>query len=249
MVDVTVSDIIQAIYPRWTWFFMRKKNTCERKFSNWIFKNYLIENDIGSVTGHTGATLAKQLWGSADELKRTVKFIVGFFTEVRGTCRKQFCLFGYPELWILRYPAHRYHAVPSPGFEPTTLWLRVRRPNHSPFGHDAPSLASMSDVKTAESRMQRRRTGHTRCHDWMVLGIQNSRQGRQKVKKFCRFHQMTCIQFVQQHQSAFNGRDRLKPETWLKYQVSLTLQRLKVFWKKLKKWYSSPKGGRISRGF
>jgi hypothetical protein len=36
-----------------------------------------------------------------------------------------------PELWILRYPAHRYHAVPSPGFEPTTLWLRVRRPNHS----------------------------------------------------------------------------------------------------------------------
>jgi hypothetical protein len=38
---------------------------------------------------------------------------------------------GYPELWILRYTAHRYHAVPSPGFEPTTLWLRVRHPNHS----------------------------------------------------------------------------------------------------------------------
>jgi hypothetical protein len=39
---------------------------------------------------------------------------------------------GYPELWILWYPAHRYHAVPLPGFEPTTLsWLRVRRPNHS----------------------------------------------------------------------------------------------------------------------
>jgi hypothetical protein len=37
----------------------------------------------------------------------------------------------YPELWILRYPAHRYRAVPSPGFEPTTLWLKVRRPNHS----------------------------------------------------------------------------------------------------------------------
>jgi hypothetical protein len=32
---------------------------------------------------------------------------------------------GYPELWILRYPAHIYRAVPSPGFEPTTLWLRV----------------------------------------------------------------------------------------------------------------------------
>jgi hypothetical protein len=31
---------------------------------------------------------------------------------------------------ILRYPAHRYHAVSLPGFEPTTLWLRVRHPNH-----------------------------------------------------------------------------------------------------------------------
>jgi hypothetical protein len=30
---------------------------------------------------------------------------------------------GYPELLILRYPAHRYHDVPSPGFEPMTLWL------------------------------------------------------------------------------------------------------------------------------
>jgi hypothetical protein len=27
-------------------------------------------------------------------------------------------LYGYPELWILRYPAQRYHAVPAPGFEP-----------------------------------------------------------------------------------------------------------------------------------
>jgi hypothetical protein len=36
----------------------------------------------------------------------------------------------YPELWILRYPAYRYYAVPSLGFEPTTLWLRVRHPNH-----------------------------------------------------------------------------------------------------------------------
>jgi hypothetical protein len=40
-------------------------------------------------------------------------------------------LSGYPEMWILRYPAHRYRTVPLPGFEPTTLWLRVRRPNHS----------------------------------------------------------------------------------------------------------------------
>jgi hypothetical protein len=46
-------------------------------------------------------------------------------------CRKQFCLLWLPELWILRYPARRYHVVPSPGFEPTTLWLQVRHPNHS----------------------------------------------------------------------------------------------------------------------
>jgi hypothetical protein len=53
-----------------------------------------------------------------------------FFTEVRGTASNS-AYYGYPELWILRYPAHRYHAVPWPGFEPMTLWLRVRHPNHS----------------------------------------------------------------------------------------------------------------------
>jgi hypothetical protein len=49
-----------------------------------------------------------------------------FFTEVINSA-----YYGYPELWIIRYPAHRYHAVPSPGFEPTTLWLRVLHPNHA----------------------------------------------------------------------------------------------------------------------
>jgi hypothetical protein len=48
-----------------------------------------------------------------------------YFTEVRGAASNS----AYYELWMLRYPAHRYHAVPSPGFEP--LWLRVRRPNYS----------------------------------------------------------------------------------------------------------------------
>jgi hypothetical protein len=53
-------------------------------------------------------------------------FFFFFFTEVRGTCifaASNSAYSGYPELWILRYPAHRYHAVPSPGFEPTTLWF------------------------------------------------------------------------------------------------------------------------------
>jgi hypothetical protein len=31
-------------------------------------------------------------------------------------------------MWILRYPAHRYRAMPSLGFDPKTLWLRVRHP-------------------------------------------------------------------------------------------------------------------------
>jgi hypothetical protein len=52
------------------------------------------------------------------------------FSFVRATASNS-AYSGYPELWILWYPAHRYHAGPSPGFQPTTLWLRVRRPNHS----------------------------------------------------------------------------------------------------------------------
>jgi hypothetical protein len=54
----------------------------------------------------------------------------------RGTASNSaYYFYGYPELWILRYPAQRYHAVPSPGFEPSTLWLRVRRPNNSAIRH------------------------------------------------------------------------------------------------------------------
>jgi hypothetical protein len=52
-----------------------------------------------------------------------------FYTEVRGAA------LWLPELWILRYPAQRYHVVPSPGFEPTTLL--VVSPTSKPFDHDA----------------------------------------------------------------------------------------------------------------
>jgi hypothetical protein len=44
----------------------------------------------------------------------------GLLIEARGTASNS-AYYGYPELWILRYPAQRYHAVPSPGFEPMTL--------------------------------------------------------------------------------------------------------------------------------
>jgi hypothetical protein len=55
-----------------------------------------------------------------------VYFYFIFFIEVSNSA-----YYGCPELWSLRYPAHIYHAVPSLGFEPTTLWLMARHPNHS----------------------------------------------------------------------------------------------------------------------
>jgi hypothetical protein len=66
--------------------------------------------------------------------------ISSFFTEIRGAASNS-AYYGYPNLWILRYPAHRYHAVPSPGLKPTTLWLWGQLPNGTyPFGHDAHNL-------------------------------------------------------------------------------------------------------------
>jgi hypothetical protein len=53
-----------------------------------------------------------------------------FFTEVRAAASNS-AYYCYPEMWILRYPAHRYHAEPSPGFKLTTpsdiLTIRPRR--------------------------------------------------------------------------------------------------------------------------
>jgi hypothetical protein len=60
----------------------------------------------------------------------TRKEVLLFLLRLGVRAASNFVYSGYPELWILRYPAHRYCVVPSPGFEPTTLWLRVRRPNH-----------------------------------------------------------------------------------------------------------------------
>jgi hypothetical protein len=62
-------------------------------------------------------------------IKKLVRILVRFFFLLRLGVRaaNNSAYSGYSELWILRYPAHRYRAVPSPGFEPTILWLRVRR--------------------------------------------------------------------------------------------------------------------------
>jgi hypothetical protein len=65
-----------------------------------------------------------------------------FLSEVRGAASNSaYC--GYPKLWILRYPAHRYYAMRSPGFVPTTLQLRVGHPNHlaTMFPHSATMLS------------------------------------------------------------------------------------------------------------
>jgi hypothetical protein len=67
---------------------------------------------------------SKVLWAF---LRATTVRCQFFFNEVRDAASNS-AYYGYPKLWILRYPAHRYHA----GIRtPTTLWLRVRRPNHS----------------------------------------------------------------------------------------------------------------------
>jgi hypothetical protein len=62
---------------------------------------------------------------------RQLHFFFFFFLLTLRGAASNFCLLWLPRAVDLRYPAHRYHAVPSPGFEPTTLWLRVRHPNHS----------------------------------------------------------------------------------------------------------------------
>jgi hypothetical protein len=58
---------------------------------------------------------------------------------------------GYPELWIWRYPAHRYRAVHSP----RTLCWESWRPNHSATteGFNIPSCAlHLHDVRAATWR-------------------------------------------------------------------------------------------------
>jgi hypothetical protein len=47
-----------------------------------------------------------------------------FFNEARGAASNS-AYYGYPELWILRYPAHRYHAVPSPGFDKSVEIMKI----------------------------------------------------------------------------------------------------------------------------
>jgi hypothetical protein len=44
---------------------------------------------------------------------------------VTVTLKKATCFLRY------MYPAHKNYTVSSPGFKPTTLWLRVQHPNHS----------------------------------------------------------------------------------------------------------------------
>jgi hypothetical protein len=72
-----------------------------------------------------------------------------FFTEVRGAASNS-AYYGYPELWILRYPAQGYHVVPSAGFKPTTHWLRVRCPNHSSMTLHLLSLVMNLDFQSEE---------------------------------------------------------------------------------------------------
>jgi hypothetical protein len=66
----------------------------------------------------------------AYEVKPTFLIIYFFLLRLRGAASNS-AYYGYPV--DLRYPSHRYHTVPvpSPGFQPMTIWLRVWHPNHS----------------------------------------------------------------------------------------------------------------------
>jgi hypothetical protein len=80
-------------------------------------------------------------------------------SEVRVRAASDSAYSGYPKQWMLRYPVHIYHAVPSPGFEPTIPWLRVWRPKHSAtMLHQGSNFGKWQMVKVIEinqgSRLQ-----------------------------------------------------------------------------------------------
>jgi hypothetical protein len=69
--------------------------------------------------------------------------LIFFFTEVRGAAINS-AYHGYPELWILWYPAQRYHANPwRSGWESDILTAR----------HDAPLISQMTNVSLSYWRM------------------------------------------------------------------------------------------------
>jgi hypothetical protein len=70
----------------------------------------------------------------SDVIKRQTFFF--FLLRLGASASSNSAYHGYPEVWILRYPADTYHNMPSPGFKPMTLWLRVQR--GSTFGHGTP---------------------------------------------------------------------------------------------------------------
>jgi hypothetical protein len=101
-----------------------------------ISRNYLI----------TEILMANSFW----VLPGTLNIFFFFFAEVRGATSNS-AYYGYPELWILRYPAHRYHAVPWPGSNPRpsgweydVLTIRPRRSTNN--FRWVPLLPSMREV-------------------------------------------------------------------------------------------------------
>jgi hypothetical protein len=96
------------------------------QFNKWHAQNKLLSSSLISYC-HREQPLVHSPLTPANHCRRKACFF--FFTGVSAASNSAY--HGCPEMWILRYPAHRYHAVPSPGCEPTTIWLRVRHPNHS----------------------------------------------------------------------------------------------------------------------
>jgi hypothetical protein len=119
-----------AILLDWKWKIIRLARLfdCRRSETNIRNGSY---NFGGQASSHISLCSFLSYWTFCFCILGHCNLLFFFFNEVRDAASNS-AYYGYPKLWILRYPAHRYHAVPTPGFEPTTLWLRVpRRPNHS----------------------------------------------------------------------------------------------------------------------
>jgi hypothetical protein len=106
----------------------------QKRLPNCIFNFKILGNNYFHPNWNLKQPALPKTW--AESASHTSHGLL-FVTEVSGAASNS-VYYGYPELWILRYPAHRYHAVPSPGFEPTTLckeWMPFHVVTKSRWGN------------------------------------------------------------------------------------------------------------------
>jgi hypothetical protein len=123
--------------------------------------NLAIDVPWSSVQSYTRALdrQSKGMWFESQSKQLDIPLLL-FLLRLGVRAASNYAHSGYLELWILRYPAHGYHALPSPGFEPTTLWLRVRRSNHSAT---TLHITGVCD-RQGKAQMLRAQHAHTQHH-------------------------------------------------------------------------------------